>query len=84
MQRGARNLIYLARTGAAKAEARLFINSLREQGVDVKVVKGDVTSLEDVKAAITATEKPIRGVIQGALTLNVSTINPALVLEATD
>lgn len=74
VRQGARNLIYLSRTGALKVEAQNFLDTLRNQGVDARVVKGDVTSLDDVKAAVCATERPIKGVIQGALTLHVSEI----------
>ena len=70
VQRGARSLIYLARTGASKPEAQQFLQELRLQGIDVKVVEGNVASLPDVKKAIAASSKPIKGVVQGALTLN--------------
>ncbi|KAI4212601.1 MAG: hypothetical protein LQ351_004673 [Letrouitia transgressa] len=66
---GARNLIYLARSGAAKPEAQIFLDELRAKGVTVSVVKGDVNSLRDVQNAVNNSAKPIRGVVQGALTL---------------
>ncbi len=71
VQRGARHLVYLSRTGATKPEAQLFLNDLQSQSVDAKVQKGDVLNLQDVKDAVSASERPIKGVIQGALTLNV-------------
>ena len=71
VQRGARRLIYLSRTGAAKPEAQLFLNDLRAQGVHVTIQEGDVLSLQDVKEAVAANDRPIKGVVQGALTLNV-------------
>ncbi|KAH8165552.1 hypothetical protein CIB48_g2685 [Xylaria polymorpha] len=70
VSRGARHLIYLSRTGAAKDEAKIFLAGLRDKGVDVSVVKGDVTSLADVQAAVNSSKQPIKGVIQGALTLH--------------
>ncbi|KAL8783267.1 MAG: hypothetical protein Q9213_004743 [Squamulea squamosa] len=70
VHRGARHLIYLSRTGAAKPEAQLFLDSLHAQGIDAKVQQGDVLSLKDVKAAVAASDRPIKGVIQGALTLH--------------
>ena len=76
VQRGARRLIYLSRTGAAKPEVQIFLNSLCAQGVDVKVQRGDVLSLQDVKEAVAASDRPIKGVIQGALTLNVRSRGP--------
>jgi len=63
-------LIYLSRTGAANAEAQAFLDDLREIGVEASVVKGDVTSLADVEAAVRTASHPIKGVVQGALTLH--------------
>lgn len=70
MSRGARHLIYLSRTGAANDEARVFLDELKANGVDASVVKGDVTSFADVQAAVATAQYPIKGVIQGALTLH--------------
>ncbi|KAI4256798.1 MAG: hypothetical protein LQ352_001923 [Teloschistes flavicans] len=70
VQRGARKLIYLSRNGAAKPEAQIFLDSLRAQGVDAKVQKGDVLNLQDVEEAVAVSDGAIKGVIQGALTLH--------------
>ncbi|KAI1302455.1 hypothetical protein F5Y03DRAFT_407817 [Xylaria venustula] len=69
VSRGARQLIYLSRSGAANDEAKAFLDKLEESGVDASVVKGDVASLADVQAAVDSAQYPIKGVIQGALTL---------------
>ncbi|KAI1175676.1 hypothetical protein F4777DRAFT_598427 [Nemania sp. FL0916] len=70
VSRGARHLIYLSRSGAAKDEAKIFLEGLREKGIDASVVKGDVTSLADVQAAVKSSTRPIKGVVQAALTLH--------------
>lgn len=70
VSRGARHLVYLSRSGAVSSEAQDFLAGLAEKGVDAKVVKGDVTSLTDVEAAVAAAPSPIKGVVQGALTLH--------------
>ncbi|KAL8669472.1 MAG: hypothetical protein Q9168_005934, partial [Polycauliona sp. 1 TL-2023] len=70
VQRGARHLIYLSRTGANKPEAQLSLEDLRAHGVDAKVQIGDVLNLQDVKDAVAASDRPVKGVIQGALVLN--------------
>jgi NAD(P)-dependent dehydrogenase (short-subunit alcohol dehydrogenase family) len=72
VQRGARNFIYLSRSSIPNRNAEIFLNELCGQGVKAQVIKGDVASLEDVKAAVASTNLPIKGVIQGALTLHVS------------
>ncbi|KAI1858549.1 uncharacterized protein JN550_012596 [Neoarthrinium moseri] len=70
VSRGARNLIYLSRSGASNEEARAFLETLRQQGVDAYVVKGDVTSMADVRAAVDSAKFPLKGIVQGALTLH--------------
>ncbi|POS74346.1 polyketide synthase-5 [Diaporthe helianthi] len=70
VSRGARHLVYLSRSGAVSAEAQDFLAVLAEKGVDARVVKGDVTSLADVEAAVAAAPSLIKGVVQGALTLH--------------
>ncbi|KAI1264396.1 hypothetical protein F5Y18DRAFT_390351 [Xylariaceae sp. FL1019] len=70
VSRGARHLVYLSRSGAASDEAKTFLKRLEENGVDATVVMGDVTSLADVQAALDSAKYPIKGVVQGALTLH--------------
>ncbi|KAL8941736.1 MAG: hypothetical protein Q9216_002064 [Gyalolechia sp. 2 TL-2023] len=67
--RGARSLVYLSRSGEENTTARAFLTGLRGQGVDAKVMRGDVGSLADVEEAVSQCDKPIRGLIQAALTL---------------
>lgn len=75
VDRGARNLTYLSRSGVAKAEIRDFIAEIENRGVIVHVVKGDVTNLEDVKRAVACSGKSVKGVVQAALTLQVFSIH---------
>ncbi|KAH8198332.1 hypothetical protein TruAng_007487 [Truncatella angustata] len=70
VSRGARHLIYLSRSGAVGDEARDFVEELGDHGVDVSIVKGDVNSLADVQTAVSSAQHPIKGVVQGALTLH--------------
>jgi acyl transferase domain-containing protein len=70
--RGARDLIFLSRSGSQSAEVDRFLEELQLQHVSVKVVKGDVSRIEDVKRAIDSSTKPVKGVVQGALSLRVS------------
>ena len=71
VQSGARHLTYLSRSGCADEEARNFLAELQASGIDTVIVKGDVASLEDVQRAIFSCDKPIKGVVQGALVLQV-------------
>jgi short-subunit dehydrogenase len=72
VNKGARNLVYVSRSGASSAEARELLEELRSAGANTKVIKCDIT---DRKALFTAlanvleTMPAIRGVIQGAMDL---------------
>lgn len=71
VDRGARDLTYLSRSGDATTEVRNFIAEIENRNVVVHVVKGDVTNIEDVKLAVASSKKPVKGVVQAALTLQV-------------
>ncbi|KAJ4413900.1 Type I Iterative PKS [Gnomoniopsis sp. IMI 355080] len=73
VSRGARHLIYLSRSGGYNPEAQSLLSSLAARGIDATVIRGDVTRLADVQAAVaaaTAKGRPVKGVVQGALTLH--------------
>lgn len=72
LQRGARNFVFIGRSGAGKPSAKLLVDYLKSNGADVIVTRGDVSNLGDVQAAVQAclsTGKPIGGVIQAAMGL---------------
>ncbi|KAK6949038.1 hypothetical protein Daesc_009110 [Daldinia eschscholtzii] len=71
--RGGKKFVFLQRSGCDKPSAREFVAWLRQEGLSVVVVKGDVTKLDDVVAAIAACKKlegPIGGVMQAAMGLH--------------
>lgn len=76
--RGAKNFIFLSRSGADKPEAAALVADLEEMsqsqnyGLSIQVVRGDVTKREDIANAIAHAKTPIKGVIQGAMVLHVS------------
>ncbi|KAI2627609.1 polyketide synthase-like protein [Hypoxylon sp. NC1633] len=75
MSRGARNFVFLGRTGCDKPAAREMISYMKSTGANVVVVRGDVSLLPDVVQAVNscrATGKPIGGVIQAAMGLSES------------
>ena len=71
IDRGAKSFTYLSRSGLDKQDTRDFIAELQGLDVDAQVVKGDVSSFDDVKRAVASTKRPIKGVVQAALTLQV-------------
>jgi len=78
INRGARNFIFLSRSGATKPETLSFINELKRYSdehqtiISAQVIAGDVSVREDVDRAIKSAKLPIRGVVQAAATFGVS------------
>jgi len=69
---GARNLIYVSRSGASSSEAIKFVNSLTAAGVRVQVLKCDVANEEKLSTSLSSALKtmpPLRGVVQGVMVL---------------
>lgn len=71
VDRGARNLTYLSRSGDTKEGIREFITELQNRNVVIHIVKGDVANLNEVRRAVACSGKPVKGVIQAALKLQV-------------
>lgn len=72
LQRGARNFVFLGRSGMDKLPARNLIEDLERNGAICKVVRGDVCVLSDVQELVKQANHSIGGVVQAAMGLNVS------------
>ena len=73
IEKGARNLMLMGRSGAVSDEAKEALESLREQGACVEVAKADVTVEKDVVRVLSDIEKempPLKGVIHAAMVLD--------------
>ena len=73
MKLGARNFVFVGRSGADRKSARELVDRLEEAGANVTVVRGDVSSQKDIEAAVAAcvaTGKKIGGVVQAAMGLH--------------
>lgn len=78
IQHGARNIVFLSRSGAKKAKAQETIQKLVKQGARVTAYSCDVGDAEQLQQVLRECEKqypPIRGVIQGAMVLNVNCLS---------
>ena len=75
--RGARHMVFLSRSGGDDPGTQEFLAQLHTRQVSTQVIKGDVACFDDVKKAVDSSTKPIKGVVQGALNLQVC-INPRL------
>ena len=70
---GARNFVFLGRSGADKPSAQQLVSRLEQSGATVGVVRGDVSKADDVMAAVSAcltTGNEIGGVVQAAMGLH--------------
>lgn len=73
IDRGARHLAFMARSGSQRPAAAHLISSIQAREVEVTVLRGDVADKDDVEAVIrTITQcRKLRGVVNAAMVLNV-------------
>ncbi|KAJ5798323.1 polyketide synthase [Penicillium pulvis] len=71
MERGARDFVFLSRSGDDKAEAKSLVESLRVAGAQVQVFRADASDVDAVTEAVTrvTSERPLRGVVHAAMVL---------------
>lgn len=69
---GAKSLTVMSRSGADDDRSRQVIEDVDSLGAEVKIFTGDVSRLGDVQQLFKSSERPIKGVIQGAMVLRVS------------
>jgi acyl transferase domain-containing protein/NADPH:quinone reductase-like Zn-dependent oxidoreductase/SAM-dependent methyltransferase/acyl carrier protein len=70
---GARHLMLTSRRGASSPEAEKFVADLEERGVEVRVVRADIGSPNDVKrlfAEIELSGQPLRGAFHLAMVID--------------
>ncbi|KAF1999303.1 reducing type I polyketide synthase 10 [Amniculicola lignicola CBS 123094] len=72
VERGARNLLFLSRSGTKSPAAKRLVNELQGMGCHVTVALGDVARYADVEAAISSAGLPIGGVVHAAMGLHES------------
>jgi len=73
MKRGARRFAFLSRSGADATSAAILVRAIEAAGVDVSVIRGDVTRAVDVERAVQSipSEYPVAGVVHAAMVLRV-------------
>jgi acyl transferase domain-containing protein/NADPH:quinone reductase-like Zn-dependent oxidoreductase/SAM-dependent methyltransferase/acyl carrier protein len=70
---GARHLVLCSRSGASTAEAKTFVQSLRDQGVEVQIVRADIGAQPDVAGLFTEIRRngrALRGVFHLAMVID--------------
>ena len=73
LKQGARNFVFIGRSGLKKEPARRLVQDLEDAGASVHVVTGDIGVYEDAKKCADAVDGSVGGVIQAAMGLDVST-----------
>src|SRR6267378_6490649 len=73
VQNGAQHLSFLSRSGRSE-KTEHFLQELEALGCKVQVFAGSVTNIEDVQELVAKAQKPIRGVMQLSMVLQVSVL----------
>ena len=68
-RQGAQHLVVLSRSGYNDARSQSVLKDLYAEGCNVDLVKGDVSSFEDVRRTFKSSSVPVGGIIQGAMVL---------------
>ncbi|KAF5490577.1 Highly reducing polyketide synthase FUM1 [Colletotrichum fructicola] len=69
VEHGARHLTIISRSAGVSDESKAAIKEIESLGARVVAVAGGVENMDDVKAAISASSKPIKGVFHLAMVL---------------
>ncbi|OTA94899.1 hypothetical protein M434DRAFT_70407 [Hypoxylon sp. CO27-5] len=69
VERGARNLIFLSRSGGKKPHEASLVRALEGAGCAVEIATGSVTNIEDVSRVLDQARVPIAGVVQLSMVL---------------
>ncbi|KAI0107229.1 polyketide synthase [Nemania sp. FL0031] len=70
VEQGAKHLTFLSRTAGCSSESKALFGELKAMGCSVSAVAGSVDDQGSVKAAISSSGKPVRGVFQLAMVLD--------------
>ena len=79
VRQGAKNIVFLSRSGNKKLEAKDTIRALRNRGANIAAYSCDIANTDEVQSVLNRCAKdfpPIRGAIQGAMVLKVCSQNP--------
>jgi len=73
VERGAQRLAFISRSGTDSPSAALLVKNIQAQGVEVTVLRCDITSKTDTERVLSQIDPkyPIRGVVNAAMVLDV-------------
>ncbi|KAH8424223.1 uncharacterized protein LDX57_001981 [Aspergillus melleus] len=85
LEKGARHLVFMSRSGLESSKNREFIQDLESQGdCHITTVTGDVTSANDVARAVSGATRPLAGVMQLSMVLHDQTLDKMTYEEWTE
>ena len=71
VERGAKSLLFLSRSAGSKHIDKAFFRELEAQGCHATAFAGSITSIDDLRTAISLSPMPITGVLQFSMILKV-------------
>ena len=74
VSRGAKHLLLLSRSGTSRSEARDFVQTLKDEGVQIEAPACDITDAVSLEKALKLAQEnmpSIKGCIQGSMVLKV-------------
>lgn len=72
VERGAKHLIFMSRSAGSATSEDPYIKELTACGCSVQTFSGSVSSLPDVERVVSSAAKPIAGVLQASMVIDVS------------
>lgn len=72
VEQGATHLVFFSRSAGSLPEDDLYVSELEAQGCIVQTFSGSIACYTDVQNVIASIGKPIGGVLQASMVLNVS------------
>lgn len=74
VERGAKHLVFISRSGADKPQASHLVSDLKDMGAEPEVLRCDILDQEGLAQAVDSVvrQRPLKGVLQAAMVENVS------------
>jgi NAD(P)-dependent dehydrogenase (short-subunit alcohol dehydrogenase family)/aryl carrier-like protein len=69
VEHGACHLVFFSRSCGLKPSDQAFVRELESTGCKVQLIRGSITSTEDVALAVKASTRPLKGVLQMSMVL---------------
>lgn len=69
VERGAKNLTFLARSAGSGPHDANFRREIESMGCSVQLVRGDVANADDVARAVDGVQAPLKGIVQMSMVL---------------